>query len=594
MAKTTPRKPKAAREAEKQSRQLSKTTVLKRAGRAAAFLIVAGIASPVSQLNLSPVYGSIPASLHHSKAILATAILAFIGRANLKRYLPERAADFTAVIAYWTPVIQFFLFQYSGRLGIEYGPLFIEALTYFPLLFLCCLTAGNILDSLHLAERLNLPPSIGEVTVPLASFTTISLVSKIAAFSLPSYIGTHIYLTRIGLQTLIGSALAFLAPSRVVLLAFPAILHTLFANPHHPSDSAFRKANATLYANTNFTMLARQESVTGYVSVLENDADNAFRLLRCDHSLLGGEWLVTETAYKHGQRQREPIFSVFVLLEAVRLVEDPTAKSVSSHDGEDTAAKIPESQKAALNIGLGIGTAPSALIAHGINTTIVELDPVVHYYASKYFSLSPNHTAVISDAVSFVAATSQTAPESYDYIIHDVFTGGAEPVSLFTLEFFEGLKALLRPNGVVAINYAGDLALGSTRLVLNTIHAVFPSCRLFRDSPQADGWQPGDPDFINMVVFCVKEERGKDERGRTAITFREPTEDDFRGSIARRNFLKPKDELEIGFEFAGEENGGNVMRRKDVGELEKWHERGAVSHWRIMRTVLPDGVWEMW
>jgi hypothetical protein len=28
--------------------------------------------------------------------------------------------------------------------------------------------------------------------------------------------------------------------------------------------------------------------------------------------------------------------------------------------------------------------------------------------------------------------------------------------------------------------------------------------------------------------------------------------------------------------------------------LERFHEEGAVSHWRIMRTVLPDGVWEMW
>lgn len=580
MVKTTPRKPKAAREAEKQSRQLSRAAILKLAGRAAAFLVVAGIASPVSQLNLSPVYGSIPASLHHQRAVSATALLAFIGRGTLKRYLPTNIADYIAVIAYWTPVVQYFLFQYSARLGIEYGPLLVEGLTYLPLLFLCCLTAGNILDSLHLSEQLNLPYTPTGFAVPLTSYATLSFVSKLAAYILPSYIGTHIYFTRVGFQALIGSALAFLAPSRVIFLAFPAILHTLFANPHHPSDSAFQKANATLYASTNFTMLARQESVTGYVSVLENDADNAFRLLRCDHSLLGGEWLVTETAYKHGQRQREPIFSVFVLLEAVRLVEDLTG--------------VPESKKAALNIGLGIGTAPNALIAHGINTTIVELDPVVHYYASKYFSLSSNHTAVIADAVSYVAATSQSAPESYDYIIHDVFTGGAEPVSLFTLEFFEGLKALLRPNGVVAINYAGDLALGSTRLVLNTIHAVFPSCRLFRDSPQAEGWQPGDPDFINMVVFCVKDKRGKDERGRTVISFREPTEDDFRGSIARRNFLKPRDELEIGFEFAGEENGASVMRRKDVGELEKWHERGAVSHWRIMRTVLPDKVWEMW
>ena len=41
--------------------------------------------------------------------------------------------------------------------------------------------------------------------------------------------------------------------------------------------------------------------------------------------------------------------------------------------------------------------------------------------------------------------------EKFDYIVHDVFTGGAEPVDLFTVEFISNLKALLTPNGVVAI-----------------------------------------------------------------------------------------------------------------------------------------------
>jgi hypothetical protein len=514
--------------------------------------------------------------LHHQRALTVTAALAFIGRGSLKRYLPSNVGNYIPVIAYWTPVVQFLLFKFSGQLGIEYGPLIVEALTYLPLLFLCCLTAGDLLDSVDPAQ-FKLPPAIAEAALPIASYATISSVSKIAGAIIPSYVGTHVWFTRIGFQALLGSISAFLSPSKVILLAFPAILHTLWANPHYPSDSALQRANATLYSTQNYTLLARHESITGYVSVLENDADNAFRLMRCDHSLLGGEWLVTPAAHAKGQRQREPIFSVFVLLEAVRLVNQNA---------------IPDSSKSALVIGLGVGTAPNALISHGINTTIVELDPVVHYYATKYFDLSPNHTAVISDAVSFVAETSATKPESYNYIIHDVFTGGAEPVHLFTLEFFQGLKDLLTDDGVVAINYAGDLALGSTRLVLNTIHAVFPFCRLFRDTPRPESWKPGDPDFINMVVFCVKSSSQTDARD--AIRFREPTEDDFKGSIARQNFLMPRGTHEIRFEYTAEEEGGRVMRRRDVGELEGFHKEGAVSHWRIMRTVLPAGVWEMW
>ena len=100
--------------------------------------------------------------------------------------------------------------------------------------------------------------------------------------------------------------------------------------------------------------------------------------------------------------------------------------------------------------GLGVGTTPGAFISHGIDTTIVEIDPVVHEFASKYFRLPSDHKAVIDDAVSYTQGLAETG-QQYDYIIHDVFTGGAEPLSLFTLEFLQGLNILLKPDGVIAI-----------------------------------------------------------------------------------------------------------------------------------------------
>lgn len=60
-------------------------------------------------------------------------------------------------------------------------------------------------------------------------------------------------------------------------------------------------------------------------------------------------------------RVKEPIFAIFAMLEAVRLVEPESGKP-----------RLLDSQKRALNIGLGIGTAPSAMIAHGIPTTIID------------------------------------------------------------------------------------------------------------------------------------------------------------------------------------------------------------------------------
>ena len=102
------------------------------------------------------------------------------------------------------------------------------------------------------------------------------------------------------------------------------------------------------------------------------------------------------------------------------------------------------------NSGLGIGTTPAALMTHGIETTIVEIDPLVHDYATKYFSLPTNHKKVIEDAVSYAAKLVE-AGEKYDYIVNDVFTGGAEPVDLFTFEFLSDLNTILKPGGVIAI-----------------------------------------------------------------------------------------------------------------------------------------------
>lgn len=98
-----------------------------------------------------------------------------------------------------------------------------------------------------------------------------------------------------------------------------------------------------------------------------------------------------------------------------------------------------------------MGITPSTLVAHGINTTVVEIDPAVYDYAAKYFDLKENNPPVLEDAVAYTARLAASAPASYDYIVHDVFTGGAEPVDLFTLEFLQGITKLLKPNGIVAI-----------------------------------------------------------------------------------------------------------------------------------------------
>ena len=242
---------------------------------------------------------------------------------------------------------------------------------------------------------------------------------------------------------------------------------------------------------------------------------------------------------------------------------------------------------------MGIGTTPAALIMHGIDTTVVEIDPVVNALASRYFHMPSNRTTIIEDALKFTrdrAAIAITDAWKYDYIVQDVFTGGAEPVSLFTVEFFETLSVLLKTNGVVAINYAGDLMLPSPALVFRTIKMVFPTCRIFRESARKsdedlEARKAGD--FTNMVIFCTKTTKGE-------LTFRKITERDTLESLARDEFLLPQHEVKVEDIYGVDGDDGGVIRMNETGRLSVWHEQSAVGHWKLMRTVIPWFIWQLW
>ncbi|KAJ6151594.1 hypothetical protein N7470_007191 [Penicillium chermesinum] len=517
-----------------------------RFGTGVALLFLIAAYSPVMALVLSPVYGSLPTHIFHGYGVAIFAGAGWFAKDQVMRRLGRTAAYMLPVLAFWTPTLQYFAMQQSSKLGNPAGPVITELLGYYPLVALTVAIAGKqIQASLHLESQ-------GEIAAE-----HIPLLASYVIYSIGETI------TR---KFVIALLYAIIVPrSKLLLLAVPSLLFTVTSDVHLGGIGA---ANLAIQPE-GFSLLARKESTTGYLSVLENE-DDGFRVMRCDHSLLGGQWIKTTPGYR--PRVEDPIYAIFATLEAVRLVEPD-----QGGQREDAGSK-------ALVIGLGIGTTPAALINHGIETTIVELDPVVHQFATQYFDLPSNHTAVIEDATKFVKHA-QKVPTQYDYIVHDVFTGGAEPAELFTYEFLRDLSALLKEDGVIAINYAGDLTLYPTGLIVRTIQAVFPSCRIFRE--QAASKDDENSNFTNMVLFCKKNTN-------TPLTFREPVNADFLGSKSREAYLVPKHEMDFSL-FSTIPNGGRrVLVAKEVGRLHKFQDRAALEHWEIMRTVLPVAVWENW
>ena len=298
-------------------------------GVAASFLGLAALASPASQANLSPVYGSIPSAIYHQQGITLVALVAFmITKSTLRKYIPSDIRKYIPILAYYIPVIQWALFSFSKTLGAEYGPLVTEILTFYPLLFLACIATSFVLDELDLSK---FPRTIADGGRPAISYFFFTITERMFTGFLPHVMGKSDFFTRSGLELLVASLYAAIAKSPYLLIPIPAMLHTMFANPHHQSTFATKVLNKTLAAN-NFTLLERRDSLTGYISVVE-DHVNEYRVLRCDHSLLGGEWLVNKQRAAQGQIKRETIYSVFTMLESVRLVEG----AVERLDGETDA-----------------------------------------------------------------------------------------------------------------------------------------------------------------------------------------------------------------------------------------------------------------
>ena len=286
-------------------------------------LVLAAVSSPASQMMLSPVYGSIPASIYHQRLVMTTFLLAAATQ-TLFRYhslaLVPIASRFIPILALVLPFIQNSLFKKSNGWGPAVGPLLTESCTYVPILYLSVLCAVVSLSALW-------KPNYGHWThtgvASVFSYTIFTVIQKAASTLVEKNIGRSILITRSGLQYMIAVLYSLVLPSKLCCMGWLLLVYPLSQNQHLPLRYTNNIQNQTLH-DQGFSLLARKESVTGYISVLEN-LDQGFRAMRCDHSLLGGEWVDRQGISR--SHLGEPIYSCFVMLEAVRLVESESAYS---------------------------------------------------------------------------------------------------------------------------------------------------------------------------------------------------------------------------------------------------------------------------
>lgn len=290
--------------------------------RAVILLFLASASSQISQRTLAPVYGATPSSKHHGALSVAALFTGALLRSRFSEWLGRRDAAILPGLAFSVPTIQYFLFPRSSEMGNPLGPAVTELLTVVPLVLLSMSAASGLLE--ELTSRLErYGQFVSRHGVLLGGWLLFRSVDGVLQSILPRFIGINALLTTGGLQLVIAALYAVTLPSRWVLLAIPSLLFSLTWNVHMPFAGTTARLNATLQ-EMGFHLVDRQESLTGYISVLDS-SKFGFRALRCDHSLLGGDWIKNVPGYH--PRVADPIFAVFTMLESVRLVVPDDGKA---------------------------------------------------------------------------------------------------------------------------------------------------------------------------------------------------------------------------------------------------------------------------
>ncbi|KAJ8096530.1 hypothetical protein POJ06DRAFT_48099 [Lipomyces tetrasporus] len=478
----------------------------------------------------------------------------------------------------------------SGELlGPWYGPFAVEAIAFYPIVIGTASIMAGVLNSKAAKSPIN--SSASGTRIALISLAAARLFIILEGRVLGRILGPIVFskypsawsaMRKIQATNLAATfAVAMLSSPRKIILPIMVALAAMQLSDY---------SSLSLAASNN--VLGSTVSVSGYLSVVSVPSKSLL-VLRNDHSLLGGEYIspppqIADQLPPNSEWAPEPIFAAFVMQESIRLVTPPPVGANYKNN--------------VLIIGLGIGTAATAMINHNVSTDVVEFDFEVVRFAVEHFQFPIDRARVtICDARKHMRSLVQQAIEGgireYDYIIHDIFTGGVVSPRLFTSEMWQDTRRIMAPDGVLVVNFGGDLDSSVSRAMIRTLIQEFRetggNCRAFRELPKPENLAPGDSDMANVVLFCRKREGGP-------VKFRGPVEEDYLKSLVRYQALIVKNEIELPIYLRDSEelpenmNEIRIINDSNVHRFGRQAAEGAAKHWELMNEVLDWRIWANW
>ncbi|CAG8591953.1 4837_t:CDS:2 [Paraglomus brasilianum] len=560
--------------------QIASITQLWTLSRATLLLLTPILASTILQVApkyVEPIYGNVFSTLYFPEmsigCLVGGGVLGVLfavqaqKKATMNRILAEAvitAVDRCGVVFAAAPILTRILFNQSGLLGPYIGPQFTQSFLGYPVMFLL-----GFVNAIVCARR-----SIEIRTIPTVRWISYVAIYTIAIVTLTYVLYNvtamgkncqRLYLSGILLGVIGGLFKSLLAlygevtllddsgqrkrihlsaqtcMQNIGLKMFPQvliILLTLYNVRFNPQCHNGLIQDVTVEKST-YSIIARKESITGWIDTVDVFRETPrleLRLMRAGHSFIGG-------VYKESW---DSVYGSFYFMEALRLVKNRAL------EGNPTALQM--------------------YVNANITLDIVELDPIVYDYAINYFKLEKKHNIYIQDGRRFIE---NAPPRKYDYVLHDVFTGGSVPSSLFSTKALEQIKRIMKDDGVLALNFVGSQLwpyAEALALVYNTIKTTFPYVKCVNE-----GWQEAGT-FTNMVFFASSK----------PIRFRDANETDFFGSTMREYILNNFQSWFIQLDKFSNVTG---IITEDNNPLDKLQLTTALEHWKAMRSSFPLEFW---
>ncbi|KAJ3568828.1 hypothetical protein NP233_g5455 [Leucocoprinus birnbaumii] len=585
--------------------------VLNTAKVAATALVPISLVLHAQQRVLNPLFGSYP-TLYSLDTVVLVAVFASVLKSfkvkdNWNWLLAGLLLSFSPNASYWIAV-------WTSRKGWPVvGPAVTHAVVVAPLVFVFTNFVAQaaivgVSDSrlfkicvTFFATKL-LNQKVLPLISPLRNISESQIFLTLAGISFSTFItgldsspsGTAKSKKR-GKEFAPKSVLSPVQLKASLLAVFAAVWYIIspnLANPilSHPLSETFTHPSGKLqihYAVQSVTGLIEVGETLPPLDSSENDPMHSARYLRADHSLLGGVWMRDKAVSLDGEdsfvrdvygtKLGDTVYSTFVLQEAARLVDSTTAGKTGKW-------------KNALTIGLGTGLSTTSFMRHGLNTTVVEIDPAVYEAARIWFGLpDPGPGNVfLEDARQFVERRREEIQarheaDLYDIVVHDCFSGGGVPEHIFTTEFWVSLKQIMDSEGILVVNFAGIATSDSSKMILHTLESNFKQCRAFHDWMKTLDEDKYSEEFINIVFFCTNAD--------APLTFRKSKRSDYLGSHLRRYIFQSLDTREINLA---------VIREKDPEMIEKYiltdkhnplgdlQRKQGFHHWEASPARLPS------